>query len=265
MPVLMAAVTAVVLCWFSLVMAQPDDDTPTAVLPRSVGAGWTRERVAYAREVMAGIVKTRTPLYPHFRPAVATEQFIRALGIRPTDIVADIGSGTGAMAVAMLEHGVPFKRYWAVEVDRNPAAFMEEMLRLTAYPGREKIHPHMALPRDARLPAKTFDKIFVINVPGLDAKSDKGGVPVSVPAKVTAFYAGLARGLKPGGEIQVFFEGETRQFYKKITRQKMDLVHYFPRFGRLSLPLKRAGLKVRTFEERIVWGVVYDVVIAERP
>jgi SAM-dependent methyltransferase len=111
---------------------------------------------------------------------------ITALGLKPTDTVADIGAGTGYFARRFALHA---GKVYAVDIDEK----LLEIARDHAPPNLETI---LAAPDDPRLPTAQVDTIFFCDVlHHIDNRP--------------AYYAKLAKTLKQGGRIVVI------DFYKK--------------------------------------------------
>lgn len=111
---------------------------------------------------------------------------VMALDLKPTDVVADIGAGTGYFARRFaLQAG----RVYAVDIDDKLLA----VERKTAPPNLLTV---VAAPNDPRLPDASADLIFFCDV--LHHIENR-----------PAYYAKVARALKPGGRIVVI------DFYKR--------------------------------------------------
>jgi arsenite methyltransferase len=103
-----------------------------------------------------------------------------ALDFKPTDTVADIGAGTGYFARRFALHA---GKVYAVDIDENLLA----ILRTKAPANLVTI---VAAPDDPRLPEQSTDTIFFCDV--LHHIENR-----------PAYYAKLAKALKPGGRIVV--------------------------------------------------------------
>lgn len=110
---------------------------------------------------------------------------IMALDLKPTDIVADIGAGTGYFARRFALHA---GKVYAVDTD-------EKLLAIVRTKAPANLVTIVGAPDDPRLPEQSIDMIFFCDV--LHHIENR-----------PAYYAKLAKVLKPGGRIVVidFYE-----------------------------------------------------------
>jgi ubiquinone/menaquinone biosynthesis C-methylase UbiE len=111
---------------------------------------------------------------------------IMALDLKPTDTVADIGAGTGYFARRFALHA---RRVYAVDID-------VKLLAIVRTKTPTNLITIVATPDDPRLPEQSTDMIFFCDV--LHHIENR-----------PAYYAKLAKVLKPGGRIVVI------DFYKR--------------------------------------------------
>jgi len=106
------------------------------------------------------------------------EEVIAALALKPTDVVADIGAGTGYFARRLARHAA---KVYAVDID-------EKLLEIAKSNGPENLKTVLAKPGDPKLPPESVDLIFICDV--LHHIENR-----------SAYYLKLAKALKPGGRI----------------------------------------------------------------
>lgn len=108
------------------------------------------------------------------------DQVIETLAIKPGEVIADIGAGTGYFSLRFARRGA---RVLAVDVD-------ESLLRQLAANAHPHVQTILASPNDPRLPEASVDTVFFCNVTHhIDARE--------------SYYRKLRRALKPGARIVV--------------------------------------------------------------
>ena len=113
-------------------------------------------------------------------------EVVMALELKATDVVADIGAGTGYFARRFANHA---SKVYAVDIDK-------ELLAVIQKDAPPNVTIVLASPDDPRLPAQSADLIFICDV--LHHIQNR-----------TAYYPKLVKALKPGGRVVVI------DFYKK--------------------------------------------------
>jgi ubiquinone/menaquinone biosynthesis C-methylase UbiE len=113
-------------------------------------------------------------------------EVVMALGLKATDVVADIGAGTGYFARRFANHA---SSVYAVDIDKELLAIIQK----NAPPNLTVV---LAAPDDPRLPEQSVDLIFFCDV--LHHIENRAG-----------YYPKLVKALKPGGRVVVV------DFYKK--------------------------------------------------
>ena len=105
-------------------------------------------------------------------------EVVAALEIKPTEVMADIGAGTGYFARRFAHHAA---KVYAVDIEAK-------LLEKAAAGAPAALQTILAAPDDPRLPEAGVDTVFFCNVlHHIDARP--------------AYYQKLARALKPGGRI----------------------------------------------------------------
>ena len=115
-----------------------------------------------------------------------SEAVVKALDLEPRDTVADIGAGTGYFARRFAPH---VHKVYAVDID-------ETLLAIARSKAPMNLQTVLAAPDDPRLPPQSVDMIFFCDV--LHHIENR-----------PAYYAKLAKILKPGGRVVVI------DFFKK--------------------------------------------------
>ena len=113
-------------------------------------------------------------------------EVVMALGLTPSDAIADIGAGTGYFARRFAQHA---GKVYAVDID-------EKLLKIAKQDAPANLETVLAAPDDPRLPERSVDLIFFCDV--LHHIENRA-----------AYYPKLAKALKPGGRIV------NVDFYKK--------------------------------------------------
>jgi len=113
-------------------------------------------------------------------------EVLRALELKPGDVVADIGAGSGYFSRKFAAH---VAKVYAVDID-------ERLLKIAAQNSPSNVVTIVSAPDDPKLPANSVDVVFFCDVlHHIDNRP--------------AYYAKLRSALKPGGRIV------NVDFYKK--------------------------------------------------
>ncbi len=126
------------------------------------------------------------------------EEVVAALAIKPNEIVADIGAGTGYFTRRL---AAAASKVYAVDID-------EQLLKMAAANSPANVETVLAAADDPRLPDASVDTLFFCNVlHHIEGRA--------------AYYARLDKALKPGGRIVLL------EWYKRPLpvgpRQEMKL------------------------------------------
>ena len=113
------------------------------------------------------------------------ERVIAALGLKPGDIVADLGAGSGYFTVRLARAVSPGGKVYAVDINRQLLGYIERRAKEEHLQNVQEI---LADPHDPKLPPSSVDLIFICDT--LHHMSDR-----------PAYYPLLARALKPGGRL----------------------------------------------------------------
>jgi arsenite methyltransferase len=113
-------------------------------------------------------------------------EVVMGLGLKPTDVVADIGAGTGYFARRFANHAA---KVYAIDIDK-------QLLAIAQKNAPANLTTVLAAPDDPRLAEQSIDLIFFCDV--LHHISNRA-----------TYYPKVAKALKPGGRVVVI------DFYKK--------------------------------------------------
>lgn len=113
------------------------------------------------------------------------EKVISALGLKPGELVADLGAGPGYFTLRLARAVGPSGKVYGVDVSREMLDYLEKQARAKHL---TNIQPVLALPHDPKLPAASVDLIFICDT--LHHISER-----------PTYYPLLMRALKPGGRL----------------------------------------------------------------
>jgi ubiquinone/menaquinone biosynthesis C-methylase UbiE len=112
-------------------------------------------------------------------------EVIAALELKPGEVVADIGAGSGYFTFPLAKAVGPTGRVHAVEVDTK---LVERLAESARSGGAANVTPVLARPHDPGLPPGSVDRFFLSNVwHHIDDQA--------------SYLAAMKRALKPGGQI----------------------------------------------------------------
>ncbi len=154
------------------------------------------------------------------------DRVIAAMQIRPTDIVADIGAGTGYFSIRLARKTTTGK-VLAEDIQPEMIALMRDNIRST---GLSNITPILGTTEDPRLPPASVDKVLMV-----DAYHEFD--------KPREMMLGIIKGLKPDGQV-VFVE------YRGEDPTVPIKPHHKMTEAQLSAEMNAVGLHlVRRYEE----------------
>lgn len=168
----------------------------------------------------------------------APSRAVAALALKPTDVVADIGAGSGfhTFRIAPL---VPRGRVVAVDIQPEMLAYLESRADEL---GIENVEPHAGAVDDAKLPAESIDLAIMV-----DAYHE-----FSHPAEM---LASLMVALRPGGRIVLLeFRAEDPQVPIKPLHKMSE--------HQIRKELEAAGFVWKTTHDFLPWQ---HMVVFEKP
>jgi len=113
------------------------------------------------------------------------DEVVAALALKPTDVVADVGAGTGYFSVR-LARAVPQGEVLAADISEDMVAYLEQRARAEGLANLAAVHAGAASPN---LPEKA-DLVLLV-----DTYHHIGGR--------SAYFRGLKASLKPGGRVAI--------------------------------------------------------------
>lgn len=121
------------------------------------------------------------------------EEVIQALGLKPGDHIADLGSGSGYFTFRLAETVGPRGKVYAVDIDPSMNEYVARRARELKYPNIVVI---LAKPDDPLLPKSSVDLIFTSNT--YHHLEDR-----------TAYFMRLKESLRPNGRVAIIdFNGD---------------------------------------------------------
>jgi len=113
------------------------------------------------------------------------QQVIAELGLKPGDVVADLGAGSGYFTVRFARAVAPTGKVFAVDITREMLEYIERRAKGEGLQNIQTVH---ADPHDPKLQASSVDLIFICDTLHHISAREK-------------YYVLLARALKPGGRL----------------------------------------------------------------
>ena len=152
------------------------------VVPAVLAAGWSSPQLA--PRTTEEWVKTLDA--PARVAAMRVDDILARLNLRPGQVVADLGAGTGAFSLPMAKAVGPSGKVYAIEIDKG---LVDYISRKAADGGAANVQTLLGAPGDPRLPAQV-DIAFMHDV--LHHVSDRAG-----------YLKAAARYVKPGGRFVI--------------------------------------------------------------
>lgn len=121
----------------------------------------------------------------------------RGYGIRPSDVVADVGCGTGTLVFTLIREGIAFKHLYAVDCDPSSLDFLRFALAALKPPAADRIETVLSEPSDVKLPPASVDVMIVYNTSVGLARPGESGKEKEVYD--VPLLSSLARAMRPGG------------------------------------------------------------------
>jgi SAM-dependent methyltransferase len=147
--------------------------------------------------------------------SVAAGLDLSGIPTRPTDILLDVGAGTGALELRLLLDRVPFATLHAVDVNSEALDLQTLMLRTLPLDRPERVQQHLTVDGSMHLPDASIDVAFVVTSPIACTRRDAD----------MAQARDLAGVLRPGAVLHYYAEHDA-QFCRRD-----DVLANFERAG----------------------------------
>jgi len=142
------------------------------------------------------------------------DKALDAVGVKPRTIVGEVGAGAGYVVFKLSARVGPSGKVYAEDI---VASFLNMLKARATHRGLANIETVLGTPEDAKLPAATFDLIFM-------------HATIQFIDKPVAMLNSLTRCLKPGGKIVV------------VERARAEYISAF----------RETGLKVNRLDDTLV-------------
>jgi ubiquinone/menaquinone biosynthesis C-methylase UbiE len=113
------------------------------------------------------------------------EEVVEKLAVKPGEMVADIGAGSGYFSVRLARAVGPTGKVYAVDIEPGLLSYLEQRTKRDSIPNIQIV---LADAHDPKLQPESVDLIFICDVLHHISDRDK-------------YYPLLARALKPGGRL----------------------------------------------------------------
>ena len=166
-------------------------------LPSSLVEPSDRARAAQGKAEVEAAIAAGEPVYSIFGLRSRSPIVAQALELEPTDVVADIGSGTGAFELLLIEENYPFETLWAVDIDQEALAWFDWTLAKAAPTHRERVRTLHSSEQDVKLGTAQVDKALLLNTPFYLTAT---GAVTADPSSL-ACMASIVNALRPEGML----------------------------------------------------------------
>jgi SAM-dependent methyltransferase len=196
--------------WVGIIQPIEQIFHPPTRIPRSFSRIKPQLDVAWSADAIDGVVQravaAHVPLRPLYQPDLHALDVPSKLDLRPTDIIADIGSGTGALEIDLLERGASFAKIYAIDIDPVSIDVLTRILPMGPWGHPERVIPLLVEPGSFGLPPEAVD-VIVVDTVQLHQPMDESDAwkmhPGGTPPEVLDMLRKLLVVLKPGGRLHV--------------------------------------------------------------
>jgi len=205
-----------------------DPNTSIKPIPPS-GTHLDGTTVDELKEIIRKKVKKPEDLWHSFATNVFINEHLKSLKFDENTVIGDIGCGPGAYEVFLILSRIPFKKIYAVDVDKKSLDIFRFILDEYFPEYKNKIEFVLSKYDDAMLPARSLD-VVMMNDAHFFMDSDVG----RFNAETERCMASIHRAMKPDGKAYVY---EAKGF--GISPENL------PKLSQMSSPFTRNGFTLQ--------------------
>lgn len=166
-------------------------------LPSSLVEPSDRARAEQAKAQIKKAIEKGEKLHTIFGLRSRSPIVADALELQASDVVADIGAGTGAFELLLLEESYSFDTLWAADIDADALAWFDWALTEAEIPGHQRVKTLHSSEQDVLLPPESVDKALLLNTPFYLTAH---GAPTTDPGSLRCMQT-LVDAIRPGGML----------------------------------------------------------------
>lgn len=175
----------------------PNEIDPDLHIPSSF-VQMDEHTVESMKERIGEAIEAKHPLHKYFGRRSRSPVVAEGLNLQAGDILADIGAGTGAFELLLLEGGYEFERVIAIDTDKGPLDFLQWMVE-AAELDYTKLLVVNSRGDDISLEKESVTKALLLNTPFY---LNLEGKPTIHPSTRKCMKS-IVDALKPGGELHI--------------------------------------------------------------
>ena len=134
------------------------------------------------------------------------------VGIAPDHVLADLGCGVGTLPLALLAQDIPFKKIYALDVNKYSLEFLRYALDKGVAPRTARVFPKRSKVTDVTLQDNALDILFIVEVPAIYYSLTTTGHYAEDPEafpRMERLFATVRRALKTDGELHFIYPTQT--------------------------------------------------------
>jgi SAM-dependent methyltransferase len=134
------------------------------------------------------------------------------VGIAKEHVLADLGCGVGTLPLALLAQEVPFKKIYALDVNKFSLEFLRYALDVGGLPKANRVFPKRSKYTDIMLQDDALDILFIVEVPAIYYSLTMSGHydgDGEAFARMEKLFTTIRRALKSDGELHFIYPTET--------------------------------------------------------